>query len=137
MKKITQKLIFVFSIFFLISGIQSIAQSKEDLKYFQKRRQTVIESMKNGIAVVSSTSVEQRAAEFYYLSGYQESDAYLVIDPSSTDRFIVYTKSSDLNNIKNVTGADEVYSINRLKKDLIKKTVEIKRVYIRNRDELC
>jgi len=127
-------LIIVFAILFLVPGIQINAQSKEDLKYFSVRREKLIEQLEGGIALISSVQPGRRAAEFYYLTGYRGNNAFLLINPGADKEFILYVEPSDLNDIKNKTGADEVFHSDKIEGDLKKLLKNVNNVYIRSRD---
>ena len=60
-----------------------------DKKFFQKRRDELSQSIKDGIAIIPSGSLKQRSndteysfrqnSNFYYLTGFNEANSVLVI----------------------------------------------------------
>lgn len=134
MKKRKSLLITVMAVLFLLPGIQSLAQSKEELKYFSDRRERLMEQMNDGIAVISSMPEKQRAGEFYYLSGYRETGAYLVLAPQQAKDYILFVNRENIDEVKSLTGADEVYSISNFSKHVEKLVKRAKQVFIKTRD---
>ncbi len=107
-------LVFILSIFLLTSGTEIQAQSKGNLKYFSERREKVLEQINDGIAIISSTNEKQRAAEFYYLTGYHETGAYLVLNSEENNEYILFVKQENIDEVKSLTDADKIYSIDNL-----------------------
>ena len=136
MKRVKSLIIIAFAILFLFPVVRTNAQHKEDLKYFIERREKLIEQMKDGIAIISSLPGERRAAEFYYLTGYRGNNAFLIINPGSDKKYVLYVNSSEVNNIKNKTGADDVLHSDNINRDLKKLIKNVKNIYIRNRDRV-
>ncbi|MCI5073083.1 aminopeptidase P N-terminal domain-containing protein [bacterium] len=111
-------------------------------KYFKQRRQQLVDSIDEGVFVFPSVQEGKGAvinylyrqdSSFYYLSGFDEADACIVIVKTKNQhKFIVFAQDRDpkkelwdgerygLKRIKEIFSADEVYHLSDLEHELPK-----------------
>lgn len=121
---------FIPLIFFLITpSAEPDTPSDTWLKIYSQRREEVINSIDDGVIILASGKADHSerlqyrpANNFYYLTGIDEPDAYLVLDPSSEAPFSLLVvpdnpfasmwtgKQIGINDAETIYGADMVYS---------------------------
>ncbi|HTY23484.1 MAG TPA: aminopeptidase P N-terminal domain-containing protein [Desulfomonilaceae bacterium] len=72
----------------LIVGMAQVAQAIEPIKEYQERRQAYLERVKSGVSVIFNASDEELsvfrvAKDFFYLTGFSEPGAILVLSPQN------------------------------------------------------
>lgn len=122
-----------------------------------KRRQALMDSLGGGITILSAAENLSRqvgnhfeyrqGSNFYYLTGFPEPNAVFLLIPGSENPFVMFVTPNipwrtvstgeiyGTEAAKKIFGADEVYSIRRLKELLPEFLKDKSPVYVESRDE--
>lgn len=121
----TNLLIILVSVAFLLGN--SIEAQKQNKDIFAKRRQKLMDKMDGGIAVFRST---ENKSDFYYLSGFDESEAAFLLIPNSKEKYILFVRPKNparavwtgerygVEGAVNIFGADKAYPLDQFEKIL-------------------
>lgn len=130
----------VFSI--LIWWPLGAQDTKKDI--FKKRRQTLMERMEGGIAVIRGAG---NISDFYYLTGLHDENAAIFLVPEAEEKYIMFIRPSSpvrelwsgkhpgLEEAKAVFGADKAYPINDFDKLFSRYLRGKSKVYVSFRDK--
>ena len=141
-------------IFFLISflGFTYAGISQSDFSIYEERRQNLMEQMDGGIAIFSASDHLGRRAgadyeyrqgsDFYYLTGFPESNALFLLVPEDEDKFIMFVQPSNpmakmwvgerfgVDEAVTVFGADQAHSFYQAGKLISGYLKQKKKIYI-------
>ena len=115
----------------------SIVYSQTDYSVYEKRRQTLMDEMDGGIAIFSASEhlggkagadyEYRQGSDFYYLTGFPQSNALFLLIPGGEDQFILFVQPSHpgekmwvgerygMEEALTLFGADRAYSIYRVR----------------------
>ena len=131
--------------------------TQPDYSVYKKRRQILIEQMDGGIALFpASEHLGSRAgadyeyrqgSDFYYLTGFPESNALFLLIPDGEDQFVLFVQPSNPGEkmwveerygeeeAVTVFGADKAYSIYQMRELLGEYLEQKKNIYINPREQ--
>ncbi|MFC2167471.1 aminopeptidase P N-terminal domain-containing protein [Acidobacteriota bacterium] len=106
---------------------------------FALRRQKIMDFMEDGIAVFRTS--EQSRENFFYLTGFMESDAAMLLIPGADKKFILFVRPANparsiwtgevagLEGAKDYFGADEAYPLDQFERILSQSLRGKKRIF--------
>ncbi|MFC2161760.1 aminopeptidase P N-terminal domain-containing protein [Acidobacteriota bacterium] len=106
---------------------------------FALRRQKIMDFMEDGIAVFRTS--EQSSENFFYLTGFMESDAAMLLIPGADKKFILFVRPANparsiwtgevagLEGAKDYFGADEAYPLDQFERILSQSLRGKKRIF--------
>jgi len=136
----------------ILSLFTGFACAQTDYSEYEKRRQTLMEQMEEGVAIFSASEdlgskagadyEYRQGSDFYYLTGFPESNALFLLIPEGEDQFILFVQPSypgekmwvgdryGMEEAVTVFGADKAYSIYQLRELLGEYLEQKKNIYI-------
>jgi Xaa-Pro aminopeptidase len=125
MKKSILSTIGLFLMFFSLFINPSFAQ-EFDKEIYETRRQKLMENIKAGFVVIKNSDEQIRSngenyfpykvnCDFYYLTGYKDPEAILILHPEGKNKFIMFVKPKNafssqwFGDVPGIEGAMDVY----------------------------
>jgi len=112
-------------VIFILSNLSAVPQVHDD---YALRRQKIMDFMENGIAVFRTS--EQSRDNFFYLTGFEEPDAAMILLPGTDKEFILFVRPANparsvwtgdvvgLEGAKKYFGAHEAYPLDQFERIL-------------------
>lgn len=116
----------VFVVSFSLSTLLAVPQVHND---YALRRQKLMDYMGSGVAVFNTSG--QSSQNFFYLTGFEEPDAAMLLVPGAEKKFILFVRPanparsiwtgdvSGLTGAKDIYGADEAYPLDQFERILV------------------
>lgn len=136
--------------------LPNFAFAQQDYSVFEKRRQIFMDKMEGGIAIFASAEhlgskagadyEYRQGSDFYYLTGFQESNSLFLLIPEAEDQFILFVQPSHpgekmwtgerygIEEAVTVAGADQAYSIYRVRDMLGKYLYKKDKIFVPSRE---